>query len=269
MESLQKIIDLFKNHYEKIILTLVLVGLAGAVWFLYDEGAKEEQTSANFVTNVGRRKVKGLTPVDLSSYQNMLKVAQNPPALILSGGHNVFNPVKWQKRPDGTLIKIQTGKEVGPDAMTISKITPLYFIISLDRVASPGGYVIGVTREAADKPILRRKQQKFVTQNATNEFFTLVEIKGPQEDPTELVLLLADTKETVSIAKTKEFKKVMGYEAELKYPVENKNYPNLRVGATITVAGDQYNIIAISENEVVLSARLNDKKYTVRQVAGR
>jgi len=268
MESLQKIVEVFKHHYEKIVLSLVLAGLAGAVWFLYQEGLKEEQSNANFVTNVGRRKVKGLAPVDLSSYQNLLKLAQSPPALILSGGHNVFNPVKWQKRPDGTLLKIETGKEVGPDAMTISKITPLYYIISLDRVVGEG-YFIGVTREGADKPLLRRKQPRFVGSHGTNEFFTLVEIKGPAEDPTELVLQLADTKEMVSIAKTKEFKKVMGYEAELKYPVENKNYPNLRVGANITVAGDQYNIIAISENEVVLSARLNDKKYTVRQVAGR
>lgn len=269
MESLHKLIEVFKLHYEKIILCLVLVGLAGAVWFLYQEGQKEEQSNQSFVGGVQRRKVKGLPPVDLSSYQNVLKLAQSPPPLNLSGGHNVFNPVKWQKRPDGTLIKIETGKEVGPDAMTITKITPLHFIISLDRVASPGGYVIGVTREAAEKPQFRRKQQKFVTQNATNEFFTLVEIKGPPEDPTELVLQLADTKELVSIAKTKEYKKVAGYEADLKYPIENKSYANQRVGSTITVAGDQYNIIAINENEVVLSARLNDKKYTVRQVAGR
>jgi len=269
MESLHKLIEVFKLHYEKIILGLVLVGLAGAVWFLYQEGLKEEQSNQSFVGGVGRRKVKGLPPVDLSGYQNVLKLAQSPPPLNLSGGHNVFNPVKWQKRPDGTLLKIETGKEVGPDAMTITKITPLHFIISLDR-AVPGGYFIGITREGADKPLLRRKQARFVTApHGTNEFFTLVEIQGSPEDPTELVLQLADTKELVSIAKTKEYKKVAGYEADLKYPIENKSYPNQRVGATTTVAGDQYNIIAISENEVVLSARLNDKKYTVRQVAGR
>ena len=129
--------------------------------------------------------------------------------------------------------------------------------------------MIGVTQQAAEKPPARLKRPKFVTLNSTNEFFTLVEIKGPPEDPTELVLQLADTKELVSIAKTKEYKKVAGYEADLKYPVENKSYPNQRVGSMMTVAGDQYNIIAISENEVVLSARLNDKKYTVRQVAVR
>jgi len=246
----------------------VLAGLAAAVWFLYQESAKEEESSASFVRGVGSRKVKGVKPVDISSYQNGLKLVQNPPALILSGGHNLFNPVKWQRRPDGTVIKIQTGKEVGPEAMTISKITPLNFIISLDRVANPG-YYFGVTREAAEKPAFRKKQQKFVTLNGTNEFFTLREVKGPPEDPTEVVIELQDTKERVTISKTSEFKRVVGYEADLKYPVENKNYTNLRVGSTITVAGDQYIIVAINENEVVLSARSNDKKYTIRQPGAR
>jgi len=171
MASLSKITETFKLHYEKIVLSLVLAGLAAAVWFLYQESAKEEESASNFVQGVGTRKVKTVKPVDLSGYQNALKLVQSPPPLILSGGHNVFNPVKWQKRPDGTMIKIQTGKEVGPDAMMISKITPLYFIISLDRVANPG-YVLGITREAAEKPIDRKKKAKFATLNATNEFFT-------------------------------------------------------------------------------------------------
>ena len=268
MASLSRITEVFKLHYEKLILSFVLIGLAAAVWFLYQESAKEEESASSFVQGVGTRKVKTVKAVDVSGYQGALKLVQNPPPLILSGGHNVFNPVKWQKRPDGTLIKIQTGREVGPDATTISKITPLYFIISLDRVANPG-YVLGVTREAAEKPIDRRKKAKFATLNATNEFFTLREVKGAPEDPTELVLELADTKERVTVSKTSEFKRVVGHEAELKYPVENKTYPNLRIGSTVTIAGDQYIIVAINENEVVLSARLNDKKYTIRQAAVR
>jgi hypothetical protein len=264
-----KIIQLFKLHYEKIILSLVLAGLAAAVWILYQESMSEEQSNAKYIVNVGRRKVKGVKPVDLSSYQAALKLIQSPPALMLSGGHNVFNPVKWQRRPDGTLIKIQTGKEVGPDAMTIARMAPLYFIISLDRVASPG-YVFGVTQEAADKAVDRRKKPRFTTLNATNnEFFTLREVKGPAEDPTDLVLELNDTKERVVVAKGKDFKRPAGFEVDLKYPVENKSFTNLRLGSSLTIASDVYNIVAINENEVVLSARLNDKRYTIRQIANR
>jgi hypothetical protein len=82
-----------------------------------------------------------------------------------------------------------------------------------------------------------------------------------------LIIELGDTKEHVSVAKTKDFRRPAGFEVDLKYPVENKTFPNLRLGSTLTVGGDQYIIVAINENEVVMSARLNDKKYTIRQVA--
>jgi hypothetical protein len=61
--------------------------------------------------------------------------------------------------------------------------------------------------------------------------------------------------------------RVEGYEADLKYPPESKDFKNLRVGGLVHFAGEDYNIVAITENEVVLSARLNDKKYTVRLAA--
>src|SRR5258705_177817 len=98
---MDKVIQIFKLHYEKILLSVMLAGLAAAVWFLYEESIKEEQTNASFITGVGRRKVQGVKPEDLSPYQNSLKMVQNPPALNLAGGHNVLNPVKWVRRPDG------------------------------------------------------------------------------------------------------------------------------------------------------------------------
>ena len=56
---------------------------------------------------------------------------------------------------------------------------------------------------------------------------------------------------------------------QMLFSFGDKEFKNLRIGSTLTVAGDQYNIVAISENEVVLSARLNDKKYTIRQMANK
>ena len=268
---MSNILNILKNHYEKIILSLVLVGLAAAVWFLYQASATEEESISKWTSEVERRKVKGVPVVDLSSYQSILKTAQNPPPLQLSEGHNVFNPVKWQRKPDGTLLKVQTGKEVGPEALVIAKVTPLYTIISLER-PTPPGYTISVTHEEAEKPQMRGKARKFVkldTPASTNDFFTLKEVKGPPEDPTELVLELVDTKERVSIAKGKDFKRAAGFEVDLKYPVENKEFKNQRIGSAITLANEPYKIVAINENEVVLSARLNDKKYTIRQMAAR
>ena len=91
-------IQILKNHYEKIILSLVLIGLAAAVWFLYQASATQEENISNWTREVEHRKVKGVPAVDLSPSQAILKTAQNPPPLVLAGGHNVFNPVKWQRR---------------------------------------------------------------------------------------------------------------------------------------------------------------------------
>jgi hypothetical protein len=176
--------------------------------------------------------------------------------------------VKWQRQPNGELLKIQTGKEVGPDRMVASKITPLKLTISLDRVADAGSYYLGVTREAAERPVDRRKRQFFAKAGEKTPVFTLKEIKGDPANPTELRLELIENGESVTVSKDKPYERIDGYEADLLYSVENKPFNNVRVGSKITFAGETYNIVAINPNEVVLSAQLNDKKHTVRLAAG-
>ena len=60
------------------------------------------------------------------------------------------------------------------------------------------------------------------------------------------------------------FQRVDGYSADLKYDPEKINATGLRVGADLKFAGDDYNVIAIDENEVILLAQSNQKKYTLR-----
>jgi hypothetical protein len=50
----------------------------------------------------------------------------------------------------------------------------------------------------------------------------------------------------------------------LRFSPENKNFANRRVGDRLSIAGEEYNIVAISENEVVLSAKSNQKKWTIK-----
>jgi hypothetical protein len=52
--------------------------------------------------------------------------------------------------------------------------------------------------------------------------------------------------------------------ADLKYTPENKTWTARRVGSgPLTFAGEEYNIVAIGTNEVVLSAKSNQKKWTI------
>ena len=66
------------------------------------------------------------------------------------------------------------------------------------------------------------------------------------------------------MSKDKPFRRVDAYSADLKYDPEKYSGTGLRVGDHLTFAGDDYNIIAIDENEVILLAQSNQKKYTLR-----
>jgi hypothetical protein len=264
MDKLKKIAGICKQHYEKILLSVVLLVLAVAVYFLWEAKQEEEKRNSEVVMDFGKRKVEGISPVDLTSFNALVQSAANPPSLNFGLPHNLFNPVKWQRQPNGDLLKIQTGKEVGPSRMVATRISPLKLIIALDRVASPGSYYFGVTREAAERPGDRKKRQYFAKLNDKTPAFILREIKGSEEDPSGFVLELVENGEKVTLAKDKPFERVDGYEADLSYTIESKTFNNVRVGSPVTFAGETYNIVAINQNEVVLSARSNDKKYTVR-----
>ena len=133
MDKLKKIVGISKQHYEKILLSVVLLVLAVAVYFLWEAKQEEERSNREVVTDIVKRKVEGIAPVDLSGFNALLTSAANPPSLNFGLPHNIFNPVKWQRQPNGELLKIQTGKEVGPSRMIATKISPLKLIIALDR----------------------------------------------------------------------------------------------------------------------------------------
>jgi len=268
MDFLKKIGASCRQHYEKIILTLVFLGLAGAVVYLNNTKAEEEQKIISFLTGVTKTKTIPVKPADSAGNEAALKLIANPPTLDFSLPHHLFNPVRWQRRPppDNELIKMVTGNEVGWPKMIVSQITNLSFIIDLERVVNPGQYYFGITKEAAERLAERKKKQRFATLHSKNEFFTLQEIKGPPEDPTELDLELADGTK-VTVTKDKPYSQVEGYEAELKYTVDGKTFPNLRVNSPLRFQGEDYIVVAITPTEVVVSARSNDKKYTVRRSA--
>lgn len=269
MERFKKIGQLFGQHYEKFLLSLVLLVLAFSVWFLFAKSKSEEEKIRRTPVGFERRTVKPVKPADMSKLESVLKLAPNPPVLNFSGPHNLFNPVKWQRKPDGSLLKIQTGNEVGPGAMSITNITPLHFIISFDKVVPSGGYLLSITREGAERPGDRKKKQRLAKLNEKGDTFILREIKGPPEDPTELVLELVDSGEKVSVFKDKPYMRPDGFEADLKYNVDGKTFLNQRVGGPLTFGGEDYIIVAINQNEVVMSARSTEKKFTIRQVAAR
>ena len=152
--------------------------------------------------------------------------------------------------------------------MVITKITPLYLILTLDSIETNefgARYVISVERQAAALPAQRGKRQHYASVGEKNETFTIVEVKGSPDNPAQLklILQLTDTGERATLSKDKPFRRVDGYSADLKYDPEGKKWQGQRVGADLKFAGDDYIIVAIDQDAVILLARSNQKKTTL------
>jgi hypothetical protein len=262
--------DFLKKNYEKVLLGVVLLGLAVAVAFLPFKIASEKQTLEDMRNRLIHVKVKPLTNLDLTLPDAVLKRAAAPAMIDLSAPNKLFNPMPWQKAADGHLIKVDAAN-IGPNAATITKMVPLYLKLTLNDVTttdSGSRCKIGVDNEAAVN-LKDRKKEKYCKVGDKNETFSLRDIKVSPDTPTNATveLELNDTGQRVALTKDQPFRRIDGYMVDLKYTPEAKTWTSRRVGASLSFNGEDYNIVAITENEVVLSAKSNQKKWTIKYSA--
>jgi hypothetical protein len=260
--------QMLKKHYEKILLggvLLVLVVSAALLPIMIGSERDSLKAKSDEIINLP---TKPLEPLNLSTQQLVLQRVSAGVNLDLASRHKTFNPVLWQKTPDGRTVKIATGDEVGPRALTVTKHTPLNLIITLDSInpgdaTTPTRYIIGVEREAAPEVAKRRKRQYYATVDNKNDAFVIRRVDGPPDNPTDLVLELADDGEQAVISKDKPFSRVEGYTVDLKYDLEKKTWTNQRVGSVLRFGNEEYNIVAITKNEIVVLAKSNQKKTPI------
>ncbi len=244
--------EFLKNHYEKILLSAVLLGLAVAVAIL---PMKVPSGNEEGGTNAPPTKFHSL---DNSTNEAALARLEELPPVVFSGAHNLFSPVEWRRKKDLTLWKIDKDNEVGIGAVIVRKITPRHTILSYDGF-NPPKFQIGVIQQAKN-PEAKIPTPVFAALNDKKELFTVVGAKGPPENPTEVTLELKDGKK-VTIARDKSYSEVTDYTADLIYPHDNTQ-PFLRqkVGAKLLFDGDTNIVVDISSNEVVLSASSGKRK---------
>jgi hypothetical protein len=260
-----------KKNYEKLLLGVVLLGLVAVAVFLLLKVGSEKQKQAERTNRIINRPVKPLPETDLGQTAELLKRGESTIVLNYSDNvHKLVNPVRWQKTVDGRLVKNPPGTSL--EKMEILKITPLYFVLALEPVTtSESGtrYGFVIEQQAATKASFRGRRPYYVSEGEKREYgetkqtFLLRSVGGAPENP-EVVLELSDLEKPVTISKEKPLRRVDGYMADMKFGPENKTFTNRRVGDPIVIAGEQYNIVAITESEVVLSAKSNQKKWTIK-----
>lgn len=264
-----KYLVLLKKHYEKILLGAVLLGLVLAVFLLMFQIDSERTAMEEKRNQIINQTIPPLPDLNLSEFDVALKRASDPVQFKYSAPpHNLINPVQWQKGADGSLIKVATGTEIGPSRVEVTNISPLYLTISLDSVGATGSnYMIKVERQAAVRSSDRTRTRS-VSIGQKTEVFTLRDVKGPLDNPTELIIELNESGEVGTLAPGRPFRKVDGYTVGLKYDPEKTGWKDKKVGSSIRVAGEEdviSSIILVASNqyEVVLSAKLTDKKTTI------
>jgi hypothetical protein len=72
-------------------------------------------------------------------------------------------------------------------------------------------------KNAATNAAAQRPTPRVVNLGNKTEVFTLKDVKGPKENPAEVVLELTDSKKTVSLSKENSYREVAGYAADLRY----------------------------------------------------
>lgn len=261
--------DFVKKHYEKIILSAVLLGVVGFLLYLPFLIQAEQDALKAIIEHQTNPKVTALPPLDMARQSNAMQQLQSAAQFDFSTTNRLFNPLEWKKTADGTIFPIKNGSETGAGAAVVTKITPLYFIISFDKAETNGEaprYVIDVENQAADRPALRRKQPHYFSAGEKKDSFTLLSVKGDPADPSALVLKLADTGDMVTISKDKPYQRVDAYVADLRYDLEKpvKFFPGRRVGSMLSFGGEEYIVVAVDANEAILAAQSNQKKTTLR-----
>lgn len=253
-----------KAHYEKIILSIVLLGLAAAAALMPMKVSAEREKEDARKTELIGKKVAPFPPIDLSSNVAALERLDQPEHLKLAGEHNLFNPVRWQRLPDG---RIQKGASVGLNAVKIINITPLHLRVFFDGVTGEAPnfkYIISEIRENERAA----KQPRTAVKGQENTWFKLEDVEGPPENPTAVKLTLKPTantkeKDPVIVGPQQPYERIIGYSADLQYEPDNLIKKNLRVHDDITFGGETYNVVAITQNEVVLSAKSNKKQTPI------
>jgi len=76
-------------------------------------------------------------------------------------------------------------------------------------------------------------------------------------------LIQKDNQEAI-VKKGHPYVSTEAYRVDLSYPIENTMFPNKATGDTITLHKEDFIIVDIKPDQVVLSARSNNKRYTIR-----
>jgi hypothetical protein len=260
--------EFLKKHYEKIVLCVILLGLAAAVVKM-KSALEQVKTETDVPVGGAPPRTAPPKPIDLSTNERALAQVTNPPPLVLTGDHNLFNAVTWKRMPNGTLMKIL---KTGVDALEVTNIVPHYMILSYERAMEGPIFVMNIKNDVdLNAPVQPRGRTVYPRKDErrTNSWpFVVRGIKGAEDDPSEINLEIIATGDTnVWVSKEKPYQQVGSYTADLKYdPDPSLPLRKLRVTDKIRLDNEPYIIVDITNDAVKIleqrNSRISEIKWT-------
>lgn len=271
--------EFLKNHYEKIVLSVVLLLMATAAVLLVLQVRSVEEELGAFRKVIVETGGQSVERPKTNPYTAILTKAQ-PPVVDLVQPHKVFNPERWLMDTNRNLI---SGKDVGVAKLQLLEVQPMQLKLELlvSGSAERQSYLVNITREYALKTTDQRPTKRSVTVNSTNyldapsklRYIVARAIEGPPDNPTVTLDYQEPGKELqkITLTKDKPFSAVVDYGVKLFYPVEKIAFPNPlrkdvvweRKDAPLVFAGDTNIIVEITVSNVIVKAVSNDKTTTI------
>jgi len=271
--------EFLKNHYEKIVLSVVLLLMATAAALLVVQVRSVEEDLGAFRKIIVETGGQSVERPKSNPYTAILSNA-NPPVVDLVQPHKVFNPERWLMDTNRNLI---SGKDVGVAKLQLLEVQPMQLKLELvvSGSAERQSYLVNITREYAQKTIDQRPTKRSVTLNSTNyldapskqRFIVARAIDGPPDNPTVTLDYQEAGKDIqkITLTKDKPFSAVVEYGVKMFYPVEKIAFPNPlrkdvvweRKDSPLVFAGDTNIIVEITVSNVVVRAVSNDKTTTI------
>lgn len=252
--------EFIKKHYEKLVLGVVLLSVAGLAIFLVFAVSQIRSDLESALQQFAGAKQKPLVSENLETNLTALKrVTGRVPVVLAAPDHYTFNPITWARASGGRLEPTRPRPDTGAAGLTYTAAHDLVLEIAFEQVAgTPEAlrYQFSVRRDYEKTANARRAMVESVAVGSENkdQLFRLLDVQGPKEAPTNFVCELIATRETFNLSKGRNFRRTQGYSADLRYEADRRDFPQKRVGDSITLSGAVYKIVAIEKDELVVSA---------------
>ena len=153
--------------------------------------------------------------------------------------------------------------------MRVTKIEPLDLEVIFDGTTTNANKIEYLLTVIEERTSNSRTNQRSAPLGVKGQFFTVERVIGNPADPQQLVVRLnmKDDTDTITISKDRPYKRVMSYMADLSYPLTNEEFKKRRINERLILRGDgseTNKIVAINQNEVVLSTEPTGKRTTIK-----